>query len=72
MKMAPDDLMSKIKTIMASHQGELFAQIVESFYEQIGEEYFSPEDLADIQEGRKEIQRGEVIPWEECKTKHGL
>jgi len=66
------DLMSKVRAIVEGHQGDLFAQIVDSFYEQIGEEHFSPEDLTDIQEGIEEIRRGEVIPWEECKRKHGL
>jgi len=67
-----DVLVSKVKAVAKSPQGELFAKIVDTFYEQIGEEYFSPEDLADIQEGLEEIKRGEYLSWEECKRKHGL
>ncbi|MEW6657462.1 MAG: hypothetical protein AB1424_02255 [Thermodesulfobacteriota bacterium] len=65
-------LLSKVKALAKSPQGELFAKIVDTFYEQIGEEYFSPEDLADIQKGVEEIKRGEYLSWEECKRKHGL
>jgi hypothetical protein len=50
----------------------LFAQIVDSFHEQVGDEYFSPEDLADIQSGLDEIKRGEYLAWEDCKSKQGL
>ena len=72
METAIDDLLSKIKAIVMGPQGELFAKVVDSFYEQVGEEYFSPKDLADIQGGLEEIKRGEHLAWEECKRKHGL
>ncbi len=67
-----DDLVAKVKAVVQGPHGELFTQIVEDFYEQITEEYFSTEDLADIREGLEEIRRGEYISWEECKRKHGL
>ena len=67
-----EDLVSKVKAVAKSPQGELFAKIVDTFFEQIEEEYFSPEDLADIREGVEEIKRGEYVSWEECKRKHGL
>jgi hypothetical protein len=38
---------------------ELFAKIGDDFYEQITEEYFSPEGLAESEEGFAQIQRGE-------------
>jgi hypothetical protein len=66
------DIISKIKAIVKGPQGELFAKIVDSFYEQMGDENFSPEDLADIQSGLDEIKRGEHLAWEDCKRKHGL
>jgi hypothetical protein len=66
------DIFSKIKAIVKGPQAELFTKIVDSFYEQVGEEYFSPEDLADIQSGLDEIKRGEHLAWEDCKSKHGL
>jgi len=67
-----EDLLAKAKAVAKGPHGELFARIVEDFYEQVTEEYFSPEDLAGIQEGIEEIRRGEHISWEECKRKHGL
>jgi len=50
-------IFSKIKAIVKGPQGELFTKIVDSFYEQVGDEYFSPEDLADIQSGLDEGRR---------------
>jgi hypothetical protein len=67
-----DLLMAKVKAVAQSSHGELFARIVDDFFEQITEEYFSPEDLADIQGGLEEIKWGKYISWEECKRKHGL
>ncbi|MBM4294425.1 MAG: hypothetical protein FJ126_05900 [Deltaproteobacteria bacterium] len=66
------DLLNKVKAVVRGPQGELFARILEDFYDEITKEYFSPEDLADIQEGIEEIHRGEHISWEECKRKHSL
>ncbi|OGR23975.1 MAG: hypothetical protein A2139_01680 [Desulfobacca sp. RBG_16_60_12] len=66
------EIFSKIKAIVKGPQGELFTKIVDSFYEQVGDECFSPEDLADIQSGLDEIKRGEHFAWEDCKSKHGL
>lgn len=63
--------MAKVKAVAQSSHGELFVRIVDDFCEQITEEYFSPGDLTDIQEGLEEIKRGEYISWEECKRKHG-
>jgi hypothetical protein len=37
-----------------------------------GEEYFSPEDLAEIEAGFAQIRRGEYVNWEEFKQRHGL
>jgi hypothetical protein len=66
------EIFSKIKAIVKGPQGELITKIVDSFYEQVGDEYFSPEDLADIQSVMDEIKRGEHLAWEDCKSKHGL
>jgi hypothetical protein len=72
--MAPTmaEIFSKIKAIVNGPQSELFTKIVDSFYEQVEDEYFSPEDLADIQNGLDEIKRGEHLAWEDCQSKHGL
>jgi hypothetical protein len=73
MEIAMDDLFEKVKAVVKSPQHrELFAKIVEDFYEQVTEEYFSPEDQADIKEGIEEIRQGKCIPWEESKKKHRL
>lgn len=37
-----------------------------------GAEYFSPEDLAEIEGGFAQIRRGEYVIWEEFKKRHGL
>jgi len=37
-----------------------------------GEEYFSPEDMAEIEEGFAQIRRGEYMDWDEFKRSHGL
>jgi hypothetical protein len=39
---------------------------------QEGEEYFSQEDLAEIEEGFTQIRRGEYVAWEDFKQRHGL
>jgi|APFre7841882724_1041349.scaffolds.fasta_scaffold396221_2 hypothetical protein len=39
---------------------------------QEGEEYFSSEDLAEIEEGFAQIRRGEVINWDDFKKRHNL
>jgi predicted transcriptional regulator len=62
-----DDLVAKVKAITESSQGELFIKIVESFYEQMEPEYFSSEDLADIQEGLEDIKQGKYLTLEEYR-----
>lgn len=37
-----------------------------------GEEYFTSEDLAEIEEGFAQIRRGEVVNWDEFKKRHSL
>jgi predicted transcriptional regulator len=65
---ALDDLLAKVKAVAKSPQGDLFAKIVDTFYEQIEEEYFSPEDLADIQEGLEDIRQGRYLTLEEYRS----
>jgi len=62
---AMEDLLAKVRTVAQSQHGELFARIVEQFYDQVTEEYFSPEDLAQIEEGFAQIKRGEYVTLEE-------
>jgi predicted transcriptional regulator len=62
-----EDLLAKVKTVAQSQHGELFARIVDEFYNQVTEEYFSPEDLAEIEEGFAQIRRGEYVTLEELE-----
>lgn len=61
--------------IEALPEGETLA--VKRFLEfllniQEGEEYFSPEDLAEIEGGFAQIRRGEYVIWDEFKKRLGL
>jgi predicted transcriptional regulator len=67
-----DDLVAKVKAVAQSSHAELFARIVDGFYEQITEEYFAQEDLAEIEEGFAQIQRGEYVTLEEMEKELGL
>jgi len=62
-----DDLVAKVKAISESPQRELFVKVVESFYEHLEPEYFSLEDLADIQEGLEDIREGKYLKLEEYR-----
>ncbi len=62
-----NDLVAKVKAITESPQGELFVKIVESFWEHLEPEYFSSEDLADIQEGQEDIKQGKYLTLEEYR-----
>ena len=66
------DLVAKVKAVAQSSHAELFTRIVDGFYEQITEEYFAPEDLAEIEEGFAQIQRGEYVTLEEMEKELGL
>jgi predicted transcriptional regulator len=69
--METDDLVVKVKAIAQGPNADLLLRLVDMLYEQ-EEEYFSPEDLAAIQEGIKEFERGEYITLEEYKKERGL
>lgn len=65
-----DELFDKIKVIAAGPNRDLLRRFIDILYER-EEEYFSPEDLAAIQEGLAQIERGEVISWDELKKELG-
>ena len=67
-----DDLVAKVKAVAQSTHAKPFARIVDGFYEQITEEYFAPEDLAEIEEGFAQIRRGEYVTLEEMEKELGL
>jgi hypothetical protein len=62
-----DDLVAKVKAITEGPQGELFVKIVDNFFEQLEPEYFSSEDLADIEEGLEDIRQGKCLTLEEYR-----
>ena len=66
-----EDLIVKVKTIAQGPNAELLRKLIDVLYEQ-EEEHFSAEDLAAIQEGIQEFERGEYITYEEYKKERGL
>jgi len=64
---ALDDLVAKVKAIAESPQGDLFVKIVDNFFEHLEPEYFSPEDLAEIEEGLEDIRQGRSLTLEEYR-----
>jgi predicted transcriptional regulator len=64
-----DDLVAKVKAISESPQRDLFIKIVDNFFEHLDKEYFSSEDLADIEEGLNDIRQGRCLTLEEYR--HG-
>jgi hypothetical protein len=70
MEPALEDLFDKVKIIATGPNGDLLRGFVDLLYER-EDEYFSPEDLAAIQEGLEQIERGEKISWDELKKELG-
>jgi predicted transcriptional regulator len=64
---ALDDLVAKVRAITEGPQGELFVKIVDNFFEHLEPEYFSSEDLADIEEGLEDIRQGKCLTLEEYR-----
>jgi predicted transcriptional regulator len=67
-----NDLLEKFTAVAQGPDAELFTQILDSFYERLEEEYFSPEDWEAIREGEEAIERGEYISLEEYERSRGL
>jgi hypothetical protein len=67
----PDDamrgLLAKVKIIADGPHGELFSRVVDTFLDMSEPEYFSPEDLADIEEGLEDIRQGRCLTLEEYR-----
>lgn len=62
-----DEMVAKVRAIARGPHGELFSKVVESFFEQTQPEYFSPEDLQDIEEGVEEVRQGRCLTLEEYR-----
>ncbi len=67
-------LFEKVKTIAQGPHADLLNKLIDLLYERETQEpeYFSPEDLAAIEEGMAQIDRGETVSWEELKQELGL
>lgn len=70
-------LLEKVKTIAQGPHADLLLKLVNLLYcrEMFApepEEYFSPEDLAAIEEGLAQIERGETVSWEQLKKELDL
>lgn len=61
------DMVAKVRAIAKGPHGELFFKVVERFFEQTEPEYFSPEDLKDIEEGMEDIRQGRCLTLEEYR-----
>ncbi len=74
MEPALEDLFDKVKIIATGPNGDLLRGFVDLLYER-EEEYFSPEDLAAIQEGLEASLKGDrtqFVSWEDLKKELGL
>jgi len=69
-----ETLIEKVITIAQGRHADLLNKLIDLLYDREREEteYFSPEDLAAIQEGMAQIARGETVSWEELKRELGL
>ena len=65
------DFLAKIEAIAQGPNADLFRRLVDILYNQ-EEEYFSAEDLAEIERGEEEIRRGERVSLEEYERTRGL
>lgn len=74
--MEPSNLQSlfeKVEAIAHGPHAALLEKFIDLLYREIEEpEYFSPEDLAAIEEGKAQIARGETVSWEDLKKELGL
>lgn len=66
-----EELCDKVRAIAQGPYGDLLKKIIDLFYEKEAE-YFSPEDLAAIEEGKKQIERGEYVSLDDLKEELGL
>jgi uncharacterized protein YfkK (UPF0435 family) len=71
-----ENLFEKVETIAHGPHAELLNKLVDLLYERVEEpEYFSPEDMAAIEEGMQASlsgDRSQFIPWEDLKKELDL
>jgi len=63
-----DQIVEKVRVIVQGSHGELFGKVVDSFFELSEPEYFSQEDLADIEAGMADIREGRCLTLEEYRS----
>ncbi|MBM4273267.1 MAG: hypothetical protein FJ134_02235 [Deltaproteobacteria bacterium] len=62
-----EEVVAKVKAIVKGPHGELFSQVVETFFQQTEPEIFTDEDLADIEGGMEDIRQGRYLTLEEYR-----
>lgn len=68
-----ENLIEKVRIIAHGPHGDLLGKFIDLLYAKEHEpEYFSPEDLAAIEEGRAQIAQGEYVTLEGLKEELGL
>jgi hypothetical protein len=65
-----EDFLAKIEAIAQGPNADLLRRLVEILYNQ--EEYFSADDLAEIERGEEEVRKGECVSLEEYERTRGL
>jgi predicted transcriptional regulator len=66
-----DELVTKVKAIAHGPDGELFKEIVNTFFDRV-EDDLTPEDWQAIQEGKEDAAQGRVITLEEYERARSL
>lgn len=66
-----DDLVSKVKAIAQGPDGDLFKEIVETFFDRVEDDLTSDEWQA-IREGKDDAEYGRVVTLEEYERVRGL
>jgi hypothetical protein len=67
-----EQLCAKVKAIAQGPDADLLKKFIDLLYRELEPEYFSPEDLAAIEEGKAQIARGEYVTLEELKKELDL
>jgi hypothetical protein len=70
-----EQLCAKVKAIAQGPNADLLKKFIDLLYQEHEPEYFSPEDLAAIEEGMKasrEGDRSQFVPWEDIKKELDL
>ena len=69
-----EQLCAKVKTIAQGPNADLLKKFIDLLYQEHEPEYFSPADLAAIEEGMQASlsgDRSQFIPWEEYQAGRG-